>query len=151
MSYDAHGALEELERPSLTVPRGRVGRAFSRLLNLIPGVSRDVERKTYTGRLLSHREFEEFREPFVAMAEGELAEDQVEAFLKQYLNAVGIPWDVVFDLPPAVMEDAIADFFGCQMQAIPTHLRGSENGGTPTPSGISTPTGTRTATEATEG
>lgn len=115
MTIDAVSYEEALERPELVVRRGLLGRAFVRLLNLLPGVEKDVERKRYTGRLLSHPEFEEFRRRFLTLEAQD--EDAARDALWDFCIAQGIPPDKVLQLPGPVQEAVIADFFLSQARA----------------------------------
>lgn len=118
MAYDAHEALEALERPELTVRRGRVGRAVVRLLNLVPGIDKSVETKTYTGRILSHPEWRPIQERLREIYESEQpSEEEILEVWKDYLNRIGIPWDVVFELPGRQLQEAMRDFLACQNRA----------------------------------
>lgn len=141
MGYDAHDDLTALERPELTVSRGKIGRAFVRLVNLLPGVDKPVETKTYTGRILSHPEWRPIQERLQELSDQEDPdEEEIYAVWKDYLNRIGIPWNVVFDLPGRVALEAMRDFFACQTRAEDVRdLVGTE---TARPSETHTPSGT---------
>lgn len=142
MAYDAHRALDALERPELTVPRGWLGRKVVRLVNLLPGIDKPVETKTYTGRILSHPEWRPIQERLTEIAaQEEPDEDEIYAVWKDYLNRIGIPWDVVFDLPGRAIQEAMRDFLACQNRA--EDVRDLPGVQTATPSETPTPSGTR--------
>lgn len=112
MAYDAAAVLESLEPPAITVPR-RVGFLWALLgLSAIFGST-----KTYTGKILSEREFLPFRDRFIAANEGAIDEEDVGRLWKDYLDAIGIPARVVFRLPPLVMQEALESFFTYQLRA----------------------------------
>lgn len=116
---DAVAYEDALRRPSIVVRRGVVGRILVRLVNLLPAVNLDPERKKYVGRLLSHPEFEAFRARFMAL--DDLPEDAqpkaAEKALWDFCVAQRIPPDKVRRLPRPVQEAVVADFFISQARA----------------------------------
>lgn len=112
MAFEAKEFVALLEYPAITVERDSWWeRPLVRL-----GVLAST--KTYTGRLLSHAEWVPMAEALDAASSGNLDVDEADRVYTRYLRAIGIPPNVVFDLPPGVMVAAIADFFVCQKAAL---------------------------------
>jgi hypothetical protein len=132
---DAYAYAEALRRPAIVVRRGALGRLVCRVLNLIPGVALDVHRKVYRGRLLSHAEFERFRERFSELPgieDRRAADRAARSVLWDFCVAQRIPPDKVLAQPAPIQEAMIADFFrsqavanGLPRDAIPNAWAGS--------------------------
>lgn len=111
MAFDAQEFVDLLAHPEITVKR----RSWGGLIGAALGLCSPT--KTYRGRLLSHSEWLPMAETFLAATSGELSERETREAYGVYLDAIGIPRHVVFDLPPAAMLGALLDFFVCQKLA----------------------------------
>lgn len=119
MAYDASEFVKALEPPKLTVPRP--------WWQLLLGVHHVLGRtKTYTGRILSHREWEPLRQRWAeAQQQESVTNDVAEKLIRDTCGAIGIPAKVVLSLPGSAMWGALTDFLACLSRA---HTPG---GGTP--------------------
>lgn len=109
--------VEALRRPTLTVPAG--ARPWWQRLFWF---HRILGPKTYTGRVLSHAQFEPFVDRLLDLEDRDLAADPLEMskLLRDYMKAIGIPWRHVERMPSVLQLQVAADFFGCQSDATPT-------------------------------
>lgn len=115
MAYDAAEAAAVFDPPEITVQRGGFFWKLLRLDKLFGS-----RKKTYRGKILSHREFLPFRDRLLALAAGEsdMSAREQERLWYEYLRAIKIPPRVVFSLPPAVMEEALVSFYMSQLRAL---------------------------------
>lgn len=117
---DVSGYLKALEPPRLTVPRSR----WTRWL-LGPT-------KTYEGKILSHAQYLPFEQEFRLIQEAKDGGGDVNSRLlgtfKLYLNAIGIPQDVVLGLPSGVVLEVLTDFLARQVAALKPPSASSTSG-----------------------
>lgn len=112
MAFDAVAYVDLLDHPEITVKR----KSWGGLILAAAGIISPT--KTYRGRLLSHRQWAPMAERFGEAASGDLDERQTREAYGVYLDAIGIPRHVVFDLPTSAMLAALLDFFVCQKRAL---------------------------------
>lgn len=157
MAFDASALSKALEPPSIVVDRPwweRVLLAPLRPLAWV-GVLDDsfFERKTHTGRLLSHAEFAPYADRWAQAYNGDLDDEESRQLVEDYLEAIGIPSRVVLQLPHVLVQEALADFLACQRRSIqrdPTPTKTTdETGGTDSTPGDGTPSGTTMTTKGT--
>lgn len=162
MAYNAYETQQALEPPAITVDRvdthlfrtfGRLAVWVRRQLDRIPGVDLEVETRTYTGRLLSQQEMQPFvgrLEALEEMAPSEVGEqEEMLEVIRDFLIAMHIPPSVVLELPPLLMQEAVEDFFGCQLRASQARGKGAGTGRPSRPPGRASRSGSkRTKTTA---
>lgn len=125
MAYDATEFARALEPPTLTVERRF--RWWQYLFGWPQVVGRT---KTYTGRILSHREWMPLQRRWLANHEALVAafaaedrariaelEEESEALIHDTCDAIGIPAKVVLELPGRALQEALNDFLACQFRA----------------------------------